>query len=179
VDLPSLARDLDKLATADAVVADSYIRYALRKGALYLFACLLAIASLTLLGLSLYWLLEQSMGPIGAAALIGIIGLLLAAIIAVAAVFQRPGREFSIGLEIRRTSIATLEQNVSAPSANPGAYIYPASEALVTSVVLPLMGALLRTLKSSRSKAVEKSAEPGEVEEAKAEPIPQADGAKE
>jgi len=166
VDLPNLARDLDKLATADAVVADSYIRYALRKGAFYLLACLLAMTSLVLLGLALYWLLEQSMGPIGAAALIGVIGCLLAAIIGLAAMFQRPGREFSMGLENRRASIAALEQNVSAPLITPAAYAYPAAEALITSVVLPLMGALIRSLKSSHPKVAEKPVALNEIDAA-------------
>ncbi|HML30942.1 MAG TPA: hypothetical protein PKE16_19280, partial [Hyphomicrobium sp.] len=88
MDLPSLARDLDKLAAADAVVADSYVRYVLRKGVLYFLACLLALLGLSLLGLALYWLLEQSLGSMGATALVGIIGCLLAGIVAVVALLQ-------------------------------------------------------------------------------------------
>lgn len=159
MDPPNLARDLDKLASADAVVADSYLRYIFRKGALYVLACVLATISLVLLGLALYWVLEQSIGQIGATALVAVIGLLVAGIIAVLAVLQRPGRDYSIAMEMRRSSIATLEQNISTPTAG-AAYIYPAGEALISSVILPLVAILIKSLKSSRTaKATEPTAE--------------------
>ncbi|MFA5955396.1 hypothetical protein [Hyphomicrobium sp.] len=172
MDLPSLARDIDKLATADAIVADSYIRYAFRKGALYFLACLLAMTSLVLLGLALYWQLEQSLGPIGAATLVGIVGCLLAGIVAVVATIQHPGREFSVAMEMRKSTITMLEQNVGSASA--GALIYPASEALISSVILPLMGTLIRNLKSPRGKPAETPAELNTI----ADPQPAAEGPK-
>jgi hypothetical protein len=150
VDLPNLARDLDKLATADAVVADSYLRYMFRKGALYVLACLLATISFVLLGLALYWLLEQSLGVIGATVVVGVIGLLIAGMIAVVAVLQRPGPEFAVAVEMRRSSIGALEQNLTASAMN-SAYLYPAGEALMSSVVLPLISLLIKSLRSSRS----------------------------
>lgn len=159
MDLPNLARDLDKLATADAVVAESYVRYALKKGALYFLACLVAAMGLVLLGLALYWLMAETFGAIAAAALVGVIGCLLAGIIAVVAMVQRPGREFSIAMEMRKSTIATLEQDIGTPSLGSGAYIYPAGEALISSVLLPLLGALIRSLKSPRDKATEKTVE--------------------
>ncbi|MFT3729839.1 MAG: hypothetical protein QM780_00225 [Hyphomicrobium sp.] len=162
MDLQSLARDLDKLATADAVVADSYLRYVFRKGALYFLASLLAISGLGLLGAALYWLLESSLGAIGAAALVGVIGCLVAGIIATVAVLQRPGREFSVAMEMRRSTISTLEQNIRTNAVNPSAYIYPASEALISSVILPLMGALIRNLRS-RNDTAETSSEVAKI----------------
>jgi hypothetical protein len=163
VDLQSLARDLDKLSTADAVVADSYIRYAFRKGAFYLLACLLATIGLVLLGLSLYWLLEQSLGATGAAALVGAIGCLLAGMVAVVAMLQNPGSEFYFALKMRKSAIQSLEHDIDAQPNAGGAFLYPASEALITSVVLPLMGGLIRNLRSTPSKAVETPAELSEI----------------
>lgn len=155
MDLPSLARDLDKLATADAVVADSYIRYALRKGVLYGLAGILAILGLAIMGLALYWLLEESLGRIGAAALVGVIGCLLASLVAIIAMLQRPGREYAVAQEMRRSTVSALEKNVGSPAIGPSAYIYPASEVLISSVLLPLLGSLIHSLKSPRSKAAE------------------------
>lgn len=165
MDLPNLSRNLHKLATADAVVVDSYLRYALKKGALYLLACFLAIGSISLLGLSLYWVLEQSMGATASVALIGLVGLLLAAVIAIAAMIQRPGRDFSLGLQLRQSSMATLEQSIGQPS--PNAYLYPAGEAIITSIVIPLLGTLLRSLGPSHHKTAEK---PAELDAAKPNP---------
>ncbi|RUO99713.1 hypothetical protein [Hyphomicrobium sp.] len=163
MDLPNLARDLDKLATADAVVADSYLRYMFRKGALYVLACLLATISFVLLGLALYWLLEQSLGVIGATVLVGVIGLLVAGMIAVVAILQRPSREFAVAVEMRRSSIGALEQNLAAgPMSN--AYLYPAGEALISSVILPLISLLIKALRSSRSSKAEAAAELTAVE---------------
>lgn len=155
MDLPSLARDLDKLATADAVVADSYIRYALRKGALYGLAGILAVLGLAIIGLALYWLLEQNLGRIGAAALVGVLGCLVASLVAIIALLQRPGREYAVAHEMRKSAVSALEQNVGSPAIGPGAYIYPASEVLISSVLLPLLGSLIRSLKSPHAKAVE------------------------
>lgn len=166
MDLPSLARDLDKLATADAVVADSYVRYVLKKGVLYFLACLLALLGLSLLGLALYWLLEQSLGPIGATALVGVIGCLLASIVAVIALLQRPGREFSLAMDLRKSTIAALEKDIEISRASASPYIYPAGEALITSVLLPLVSALIRSLRPSHSKAAEMPAQLTEVSEA-------------
>lgn len=170
MDLPNLARDLDKLATADAVVADSYVRYALKKCALYFLACLLAVMGLLLLGLALYWLMAETLGTIAAAALVGIIGCLLAGIIAVVAMVQHPGREFSVAMEMRKSTIATLEQDIGTPSLASGADLYPASEALISSILLPLLGALIRSLKSPHDKATEKTAGLNELTEAPASP---------
>ncbi|MBS0253550.1 MAG: hypothetical protein JSR78_21040 [Proteobacteria bacterium] len=155
MDLPSLARDLDKLTTADAVVADSYVRYALRKGTLYGLAGILAVLGLAIIGLALYWLLEESLGRIGAAALVGVLGCLLASLVAVIAMLQRPGREYAVAQEMRRSAVSALEQNVGSPAMGPSAYIYPASEVLISSVLLPLMGSLIRNLKSPHAKTAE------------------------
>lgn len=163
MDLQSLARDLDKLSSADAVVADSYIRYAFRKGALYLLACLLATISSVLLGLSLYWLLAESLGATGAAALVGAIGCLLAGIVAVIAMLQSPGREFFFALKMRKSAIQSLEHNIDTQPPTGSAFLYPASEALITSIVLPLMGSLIKSLRSTPSKAVETAAELNEI----------------
>ncbi len=155
MDLQILARDLDKLSTADAVVADSYIRYAFRKGALYLLACFLGTIGLVLLGLSLYWLLAGSLGATGAAALVGAIGCLIAGVVAVVAMLQSPGREFYFALKMRKSAIQSLEHDIDAQPSAGSAFLYPASEALITSIVLPLMSGLIRSLRSTPSEAVE------------------------
>lgn len=155
MDLPSLARDLDKLATADAVVADSYIRYALRKGVLYGLAGILAVLGLAIMGLALYWLMEESLGRVGAAALVGLIGCLFAILVAIIAMLQKPGREYAVAQEMRRSSVSALESNVGSPGLGPNAFIYPLSEVLISSVVIPLMGSLIRSLKSPHTKTAE------------------------
>jgi hypothetical protein len=155
VDLSNFTRDLEKLSTADAVVADSYLRYALRKSALYLLACCLAMVSLGLLGLSLYWALEHSVGAIGAAALVGFIGCQLATIVAVLAAVQSPGREFSFAIKVRKSAVQSLEQDLTATSPGNVAHFYSANEALITSLVLHLMRALIGALRTSRVNAVE------------------------
>jgi len=116
-----------------------------------------------LLGLSLYWLLEQSLGATGAAAVVGAIGCLLAGMVAVVAMLQNPGSEFYFALKMRKSAIQSLEHDIDAQPNAGGAFLYPASEALITSVVLPLMGGLIRNLRSTPSKAVETPAELREI----------------
>ncbi len=75
-------------------------------------------------------------------------------------------------MEMRKSTITTLEQNVGSASA--GALIYPASEALISSVILPLMGTLIRNLKSPRGKPAEIPVELNTI----ADPQPAAEGPK-
>jgi hypothetical protein len=153
MNLQNLTRDIDRLSAADAVVADSYVRHVLSKTGLYLLAGIIAVAGIALLELSAFWLLEESIGAAGAAALIGVIDCLLAAVILLLAIQLRPGREFSLALTMRKSAIESLEQHVSTPGGPQGGIqsaAYPMSEALVSSVILPLVATLIRSFRTPR-----------------------------
>ncbi len=163
MNLQGLARDIDRLSAADAVVADSYVRHVLGKSGLCLLAGIIAVAGIALLELAAFWLLEQSIGPAGAAALIWVVDCMLAAVVVLFAIELRPGREFSLALDMRKSAIEALEQDVSSiPGGLQGGIqtaAYPMSEALVSAVILPLVATLLRSFRTPRGEKVEPVAE--------------------
>ena len=150
MNLANLTRNLDRLSSADAVIADSYVRNVLNKSGLCALAGLIALLGLAALGLSAFWLLERSLGPVAAAALIGVLICALAVLLFVLAVHLKPGREFSFALDVRRSAIGALEEDL-ATSSSSGTMLYPASEALISAVAVPLMASLLRTLRASKT----------------------------
>ena len=140
VNLANLTRNLDRLSRADAVVADSYVRNVLNKSGLCALAGLVALLGLAALALSAFWLLERSWGPVAASALIGILICTFAAVLFVFAVRLKPGREFSFALDVRRSAIEALEEDLaSGTGTGSGTLLYPGSEALISAVAVPLM----------------------------------------
>jgi len=151
VNLQTLTRDIDRLSTADALVVDNYVRHLFGKFGFYLVAGVLAAAGVALLELASFWLLAQRVGPIGAAGIIGAIDCVLATSILLFATQLTAGREFSMALEMRKSAIEALEQDVSTPGGLQGngqTTAYPLSEAVISSIVLPLIAALLRSFRA-------------------------------
>lgn len=60
MDLVNIARSVDRLAEADAAIADSDLRCLLDKLALFATTSLIGIVALTEFELSAFWLLERS-----------------------------------------------------------------------------------------------------------------------
>jgi hypothetical protein len=156
VNLANLTRNLDRLSSADAVIADSYVRNVLNKSGLCALAGLVALLGFASMGISAFWLLERSLGPVAGSALIGGLICALAAGLFVFATHLKPGREFSFALDVRRSAIEALEGELtSSPSTSSGPILYPGSEALISAVAVPLMASLLRTLKASKVAKIE------------------------
>ena len=156
VNLANLTRNLDRLSSADAVIADSYVRSVLNKAGFCALAGLIALLGLAALALSAFWLLERSWGPVAASAVIGILICTLAAVLFVFAVQLKPGREYSFALDVRRSAIEALEADLaSGTNYSSGTTLYPASEALISAVAVPLMASLLRTLRASKAAKIE------------------------
>ena len=155
VNLESLTRELSRLSTADAVVIDSYVRHLLTKSALWIFAGIVAGVGLVLLELSGYWLLERSIGAVAAAATLGLLSCVLAAVILLAAALQRPGREFFYALDVRRSAIQSLEQEIPSGQSHLAPSGYPMSEALVSAVIMPLLFTLIRSFKATKAEKTE------------------------
>lgn len=110
MELVNITRSVDRLAEDEAVIADSYLRRLWGRMALYAAATLIGIAALAALELSAFWLLERSIGSVAAAALIAAANGMLAGIVFILALRSRPGPQFSIALDMRRSAIQDLEQ---------------------------------------------------------------------
>lgn len=155
MNLRSLTQDIDKLSAADAVVVNSYARYILKKSALCALSAFIAICGIGLLELASFWLLEPSLGPAGAVAVLGAVNVFVALLVFAVAVLLKPGPEFSFALDVRKSAIQALEQDVSPMAGRPDASAFTVGEALVSAVVLPLLVTLLRNFKTAQSAKTE------------------------
>ena len=155
MNLRSLTQDIDRLSAADAVIVNSYVRYILKKSALWALSAFVAICGLGLLELASFWLLEPSLGPAGAVAALGAVNVFVAFLIFAVALLLNPDREFSFALTMRKSAIQALEENVSPMAGRPDASALTVSEALVSAVVLPLLVTLLRNFKATQSAKTE------------------------
>jgi len=155
VNLRSLTQDIDKLSAADAVILNSYARYILRKSALFALAAFIAICGLGLLELASFWLLEPTLSPAGAVAVLGAVNVFVALLVFAVAVLLKPGREFSFALTVRKSAIHALEQDVSPMAGRADASAFTMGEAFVSAVVLPLLMTLLRNFKAAQSAKTE------------------------
>ncbi|WP_156150681.1 hypothetical protein [Hyphomicrobium sp. 99] len=105
--------------------------------------------------LASFWLLEPSLGPVGAVAVLGAVNVFLALSVFAIAVLLNPGREFSFALDMRKSAIQALEQGVSPMPGRPDASVFTMGEALVSAVVVPLLVTLLRNFRAAQSAKTE------------------------
>lgn len=147
--LPRLTRDLERLSSADALLADTYLQHILSKLGFYAVAALVAVLGIAALGVAVFWFLAERMGPVGAAAIVGIIGCALAMLIYVYASRLEPEREFSFALSMRRSALEAIGEDLASENV-PGPPVYPSSEALIAALIVPVVASLLRGLKEPK-----------------------------
>lgn len=171
----NLAKKLDRLVAADAVVADSYLRHLANKAVIGLLGALLAAMGLSLLGLSLFWMLERTLGAVSAGALVGAGFCALGALLLLGAARLRPPRELDLAMDIRRTVLQSVEEELSREATNgPNAEAHAVNsglEALLSYALPQVIALFVRALRPRGSgeppHAALSAAEPGRDVKAK------------
>ncbi|MFM9848839.1 MAG: hypothetical protein ACKVP3_16930 [Hyphomicrobiaceae bacterium] len=154
----NLARNFDRLATADAIIADSYLRYILRRSALFVVAGTISLASFAAVEVSLFWTFQPTLGPITAGALIAAVNCILSFLLFALAARFRPGPTFTLAVEMRRSATEALERDLSPPAtqSEPLSYpVKPAIDVLVSAVLVPMVAAFVHSLGRSRGHDVD------------------------
>jgi len=146
VQLAKLTRDLDQLSAADAHIVDSYLRSILKRTAFLAGTGIFALLGLAAIGVAIFWQLEPTLGISGASAAVGVLSLALAVVTAFVSAHVAPGREFELAIELRRSALRTLQDDLSLDE---GAVRSPymMSDMMASAVVVPLLAALLRGIK--------------------------------
>jgi hypothetical protein len=147
--LPKLTRDLERLSSADALLADAYLQHILSKLGFYAIAALVAVLGVAALGISVFWLLAERLGPTASAAIVGIIGCALAMLIYTYASRLEPEREFTLALSMRRSALEDLGEDLASENIA-GPPVYPSTEALIAALIVPVVASLLRGLKEPK-----------------------------
>ncbi|MDE1568717.1 phage holin family protein [Aquabacter sp. P-9] len=146
----NVVRTLRVLLRANTIIADIYLRNALARAGIYAFAGLIAAFGLLMLGIGLFFALEQLWGPVWAAVAVGGGNVVLALILALIAAQVKPGRDLELANEINQSAmdaltveLKTVEQDVRGLT---NIVRNPLDSAL-SGMLVPVLGMVLKTLR--------------------------------
>ncbi|AMA59340.1 phage holin family protein [Bradyrhizobium sp. CCGE-LA001] len=155
----NVVKHLRVLWRTDRIIADIRLRHLAMGLGLRAFAALIAAFGLLMLELSAYFALVQMWSAIAAAAILGAVNFVIAAVLFVIAGRAPSGRDIEFANEIHDASIEALQLEARALQAQvSGAVHHPLST--IVPVLLPLIAIIVRNL---RKTAKESASSPGEA----------------
>jgi len=140
-----LSRALRALARADTLIVTIWLSVAAKRGVLLALAALAATVGFAMLDVAGYFALEPHVGPLWAALIVAGADFLVAAVLALASTFVKPGRDLELATELRDHAVEQLAGLVANP-------VGAAGQALVG----PLTSILMQVLRSAVGRAAAK-----------------------
>lgn len=155
----NVVKHLRALWRTDRIIADIRLRHLLIGLGLRAFAALIAAFGLLMLELSAYFALVQIWSAIAAAAILGTINFVIAALLFIVTGRPPSGRDIELADEIHGASIEALQLEARALQVQvSGAVHHPLST--VVPVLVPLIAIIVKSLrKTARDSAAANSAE--------------------
>jgi len=145
--IDSLVANLHTILRANSIIADIHARHLVARSSLTGFAGLIAGFGLLMLGLAAYFALERIIGPVWAAASVGLANCVIALALVVIASRIRPGRDLELAREIHRTAMDALMADGRAVESEIAsfrqAFRHPLDSAL-PGLIVPLATILIR-----------------------------------
>ena len=158
----NVVKNLRALWRTDRIIADIRMRHMLVGLGLRAFAALIAGFGLLMLELSAYFALVQIWSAISAAAILGVVNFVIAAILFVIAGGPPAGRELELANEIHGSAVDALQIEARAMQSQfTGTVHHPLNSALPL-ILVPLITIIVKGLK--KSKAAAASAAPAAAE---------------
>jgi len=111
--MDEFVRHLQTLSKVDSLIARIWLNVMARRFALLVFAGLIAVFGLGMADLAGFYLLQASLGPIWAAAIVALADFAIAAGLALAARNVKPGAELDAAMDVRGMAIKALQENAS------------------------------------------------------------------
>lgn len=153
--IDSLMANLRALWRANTIIADIHARHLAARSGLTGFAALVGGFGLLMLGIAAYFVLEQVLGPIWAAASVGLANCIIALVLALIATRIRPGRELELAREVHRTALDALMADGRAVEAEfasfKQAFSHPL-DSVLPGLIIPLATFLIRALQNRADK---------------------------
>jgi hypothetical protein len=145
----NVVKHLRILWRTDRIIADLRMRHMLVGLGLRAFAALIAAFGLLMLELSAYFALVQIWSAISAAAILGVVNFVIAAILFVIAARPPGGRELELASEIHGSSVDALQLEARAlQSQVSGAFHHPLN-GILPLLIVPLITIIIKSLKKS------------------------------
>jgi hypothetical protein len=149
VNTENVVRNLRVLWRTDRIIADIRLRHMLVGLGLRAFAALIAAFGLLMLELSAYFALVQIWSAISAAAILGLVNFVIAAILFVIAGRPPSGRELELANEIHGSSVDALQLEARALQSQTSGMIHHPLNGVLPLLITPLITIIIRSLKKS------------------------------
>lgn len=145
----NIVKNLRVLWRTDRIIADIRLRHMLVSLGLRAFAALIAAFGLLMLELSAYFALVQIWSAISAAAILGGVNFLIAAILFVISGRPPSGRELELANEIHGSSVDALQLEARALQSQVSGMIHHPLNGILPLLIVPLITIVIKSLKKS------------------------------
>ena len=149
----NIVKNLRVLWRADRIIADIRMRHMLIGLGLRAFAALIAAFGLLMLELSAYFALVQIWSAIIAAAILGGVNFVIAAILFMIAARPPAGRELELASEIHDSAVDALQIEARAVQSQFSGMIHHPLNSALPMLLVPLITIIVRSLKNPKAAA--------------------------
>jgi hypothetical protein len=149
VNTENVVKHLRVLWRTDRIIADIRMRHLLVGMGLRAFAALIAAFSLLMLELSAYFALVQIWSAISAAAILGVVNFIIAAILFAVAAKPPGGRELELANEIHGSSVDALQFEARALQSQVSGALHHPLNGILPLLIVPLITIIIKNLRKS------------------------------
>jgi hypothetical protein len=153
VNAENIVKHLRVLWRTDRIIADIRMRHLLVGLGLRAFAALIAAFGLLMLELSAYFALVQIWSAISAAAILGAVNFVIAALLFVIAARPPAGRELELATEIHGASVDALQIEARALQSEVSGMIHHPLNGVLPLLIIPLITIIIKSLKKPTAAA--------------------------
>ncbi len=147
----NVVKSLRVLWRTDRIIADIRIRHLLVGLGLRAFAALIAAFGLLMLELSAYFALVQIWSAISAAAILGAVNFLIAAVLLAIASRPPAGRELELATEIHGSAVDALQLEARALQSQVSGMVHHPLNGVLPLLLVPLITIIVKSLKKPKS----------------------------
>ncbi len=151
MNIQSLAKSSQLYFRAEILVAEIKLRLYFRKLALAVFAVAVALMGLALLNLSLFRVLDTSLGPIWTPLILGLANFALALIAVLITVLAKPGPELAMAEDLRKLSAIAVEADFQGGQILGGLLGGSSIEAGAARLLIPALASIIGALRRRKT----------------------------
>jgi hypothetical protein len=153
VNTENIVKHLRVLWRTDRIIADIRMRHLLVGLGLKAFAALIAAFGLLMLELSAYFALVQIWSAIYAAAILGAVNFVIAALLFLIAARPPSGRELELATEIHGASVDALQIEARALQSQVSGAIHHPLNSVLPLLIIPLLTIIIKSLRKPAATA--------------------------
>jgi membrane protein implicated in regulation of membrane protease activity len=153
VNTENVVKQLRVLWRTDRIIAELRMRHMLVGLGLRAFAALIAAFGLLMLELAAYFVLVQIWSAISAAAILGGVNFVIAAILFAIAARPPAGRELELATEIHGSAVDALQLEARALQSQASGMVHHPLNGLLPLLIVPLITIIIRSLKKPAATA--------------------------